>query len=232
MGTTSEFLKLRSANAPKPGEWNANYADALAKAKKEGRFVVTCWSNGDICGLCVAAEQCMMQQVFKDWVAKQDAYFVFQCSGDKDKGSALHDWIFTKGKVKHYPGYRITKYGAGGKVLVDKAVDGNTLRNNKAKLGGAKEMIKSLEAVFAAQVAKPTNESAKPAAEEYKVRLNEKLTVKKVNAVLDALDRNGGYCPCQAEKSADTKCHCRDFKENKKVGEPCICKIYVKQKKK
>lgn len=68
----------------------------------------------------------------------------------------------------------------------------------------------------------------KTRAGDYKIRLNEKLTVKKVNAVLDAIDANDGYCPCQA-KSEDTKCHCRDFLENKKIGEPCICKVYVKQ---
>ena len=64
---------------------------------------------------------------------------------------------------------------------------------------------------------------------DYKIRLNEKLTVKKVNAVLDAIDTNDGYCPCQIQ-SEDTKCHCKDFLENKKTGEPCICKIYIKQK--
>ena len=62
-----------------------------------------------------------------------------------------------------------------------------------------------------------------------KVRLNEKLTVKKVNAILDAIEKNGGYCPCQAGQTEDTKCHCKDFKENKKIGEPCICKIFVKR---
>ena len=50
------------------------------------------------------------------------------------------------------------------------------------------------------------------------------------NKILDAIEKNGGYCPCQAGKSEDTKCHCKDFKENKKIGEPCICKIFVKQK--
>lgn len=231
MGTTSDFVKLRSTKDPKVGEWNINYSAALALAKKEDKFIVTAWSNVDICGFCVAAEKCMMTTVFKNWIAKQDVYFVFQHSKDKDEGKVLHDWIFTKGKVKHYPGFRITKYGADGKILVDKAVDGNTLRNNKANLGGAKEMIKGLEAVFTTKAAKPTNESTKPATEEYKVRLNEKLTVKKVNAILDAIDKTGGYCPCQPGKTDDTKCHCKDFKENKKIGEPCICNIYVKQKK-
>lgn len=60
MGTTSDFLKLRSANAPKTGEWNINYKDALAKAKKEGKFIVAVWSNGDACGYCINAEKCMM----------------------------------------------------------------------------------------------------------------------------------------------------------------------------
>ena len=74
-----------------------------------------------------------------------------------------------------------------------------------------------------------SNESSQ-AVEDYKIRLNEKLTVAKINKVLDAIDKNEGYCPCQF-KTEDTKCHCKDFIENKKIGEPCICKIYVKQKK-
>lgn len=74
-----------------------------------------------------------------------------------------------------------------------------------------------------------SNESSK-AVEDFKIRLNEKMTVAKINKVLDAIDTNKGYCPCQF-KTEETKCHCKDFIENKKIGEPCICKIYVKQKK-
>ena len=65
---------------------------------------------------------------------------------------------------------------------------------------------------------------------DYKIRFNEKLTVKKVNAILDAIDKNGGYCPCQMQ-CPESKCHCKDFLENKGIGEPCICNIYVKQKR-
>ena len=50
------------------------------------------------------------------------------------------------------------------------------------------------------------------------------------DAKLDAIDANGGYCPCQI-KSASTKCHCADFRNKKAIGEPCICGIYVKQAK-
>lgn len=64
--------------------------------------------------------------------------------------------------------------------------------------------------------------------DDYKVRLNEVVSTKQVNSVLDAIDANGGYCPCQP-KSRKTKCHCDDFRNNKQIGEPCICNIYVKQ---
>lgn len=109
MGTTSDFVKLRSSKTPKVGEWNINYKDALAKAKKDGKFIVTAWSNGDACGYCVNAEKCMMTATFKNWLVKQNAYFVFQYSGDKDKGKTVKDWIYNKDTgLKYYPGFRVS----------------------------------------------------------------------------------------------------------------------------
>lgn len=110
----------------------------------------------------------------------------------------MHDWIYCKGtKLKYYPGFRITLYDADGKFVCDESFDGNTLRNNKTGNAGAKAMIANLEAVFAKKPAEePVHEDDTPAPQDYKVRLNEKLTVKKVNAILDAIDRNDGYCPC------------------------------------
>ena len=64
----------------------------------------------------------------------------------------------------------------------------------------------------------------------YKIRFNQKKTVKTINKTLDAIDNAGGYCPCQVP-SADSKCHCADFLKVKKIGEPCICGIYVKMAK-
>lgn len=61
----------------------------------------------------------------------------------------------------------------------------------------------------------------------YKIRFNNAVTVDDINATLDAIDANGGYCPCQT-RAANTKCHCFDFRVNKDIGEPCICGIYVK----
>ena len=230
MGTTANFVKLRSNGTPQTGEWNINYDKALSLAKQNGKFIVTCWSNGDLCSYCTKAETCMMQQEFISWMNVANAYFVFQYSGDKDKGKTVHDWIYNRTKVSLYPGFRITLYDKSNpnKILVDRAVDGNTLRGNKANVYGAREMIANLNAIFALS---PIKTVAK--AEEYKVRLNEKLTTKQVNKILDAIDANDGYCPCQPKSVGDqTKCHCLDFVQNKKVGEPCICKIYVKKNNK
>ena len=35
---------------------------------------------------------------------------------------------------------------------------------------------------------------------------------------------NNGYCPCRFERTPDTKCHCKDFREN---GD-CICGLFIK----
>ena len=228
MGTTSNFLKLRAKNNPKVGQWNKDYKSALALAKKENKFIITAWSNGDNCSLCVAAEKCMMQTVFKNWMKTADAYFVFQCSADSDNGQTLHNWIFKSGGIKQYPGFRITLYNAKGEIVIDKAITGNSLRGNAAGAAGAKTMIANLQKIFDKKPADKTP-TPEPVAQDYVVRLNESLTTAQVNKILDALDKNNGYCPCQA-KADGTKCHCEDFVKNKNYGVPCICKIYVKQK--
>jgi len=228
MGTTADFIKVRSSGTPKVGVWNSNYSKALALAKKEGKFIVTCWSNGDKCGYCVTAEKCMMQSAFTEFMKSSDAYFVFQYSGDKDQGKTLHDWIFTKGGVKQYPGFRVTLYDTKGNIVFDKAVPGNTLRSSKTGATGAKQMVAALKKMFDHKKVEPAPAPVPTPPAPYVVRLNEKLTTAQINKVLDALEKNSGYCPCQP-KGSGTKCHCQDFVNNKKNGEPCICKIFVKQ---
>lgn len=228
MGTTSEFLKLRAKNNPKVGQWNKDYKSALALAKKENKFIITAWSNGDNCSLCVVAEKCMMQATFKNWMKTADAYFAFQCSADSDKGQTLHNWIFKSGGINQYPGFRITLYNAKGEIVVDKAITGNSLRGNSTGAAGAKTMIANLQKILDKKPADQTP-TPEPVAQDYVVRLNEALTTAQVNKILNALDKNNGYCPCQA-KADGTKCHCEDFVKNKDYGVPCICKIYVKQK--
>ena len=232
MGITSDFIKLRSTGTPKVGEWNINYDLALQNAILQYKFIVTVWSNGDRCGNCTNSEKCMMTTAFKDWMKKTDAYFVFQYSGDKDKGKVAYDWLYNKQTgLRVYPGFRINLYNYTGKMLFDQAIDGNKLRGNKFNDAGAKIMMDNLDAIFAKKQEEDPVESEKEDVDvNYKIRLNEKLTVKKINAILDAIDKNDGYCPCQP-KDPDSKCHCVDFIKNKGFDEPCICNIYVKKQK-
>ena len=43
----------------------------------------------------------------------------------------------------------------------------------------------------------------------------------------EAVQANDGYCPCLVEKTPDTKCMCKDFREQKEPG-PCHCGRYGK----
>lgn len=43
-----------------------------------------------------------------------------------------------------------------------------------------------------------------------------------------ALKDNGGYCPCMLEKTEDTKCMCKQFREMEEGT--CHCGLYTKLK--
>lgn len=44
----------------------------------------------------------------------------------------------------------------------------------------------------------------------------------------EKLKANDGYCPCRVVKTPETKCMCKEFKEQKE-GE-CHCGLYIKFK--
>ncbi|MBP5462736.1 MAG: hypothetical protein J6Y20_11540 [Lachnospiraceae bacterium] len=46
------------------------------------------------------------------------------------------------------------------------------------------------------------------------------------------LKSNNGYCPCSLIKNNDTKCRCRDFREQIARGEPgaCHCGLWIAEK--
>ena len=56
---------------------------------------------------------------------------------------------------------------------------------------------------------------------------NEKI----VDNIKEGLKRNDGYCPCRLEKNEDTKCMCKEFREQ--IADPnfegyCHCMLYYK----
>lgn len=47
------------------------------------------------------------------------------------------------------------------------------------------------------------------------------------DAIRKAIAQNGGYCPCAIYKTEDTKCRCKEFREQTEPGE-CHCGLYIK----
>ena len=63
------------------------------------------------------------------------------------------------------------------------------------------------------------------------IRLNEDKEV--VNAIREGLAKKGGYCPRRLEKTPDTKCMCKEFRDQ--IADPdyegfCHCMLYYKSK--
>ena len=63
------------------------------------------------------------------------------------------------------------------------------------------------------------------------VRLNENEEI--VKTIREGLKMKGGYCPCRMERTEDTKCICREFREQ--MADPdfegyCHCLLYYKFK--
>ena len=80
-----------------------------------------------------------------------------------------------------------------------------------------------------------------------KIRLNENEKV--VKMVKEGLKKKNGYCPCRLEMNEDTKCMCKEFREqiadenfeemevtcSPQIADPdfegfCHCMLYYKEK--
>lgn len=64
-----------------------------------------------------------------------------------------------------------------------------------------------------------------------KIRLNEDPEI--VRTVKEGLAARGGYCPFRTVRNEDTKCMCREFREQ--IKDPdfegyCHCMLYYKEK--
>ena len=49
-----------------------------------------------------------------------------------------------------------------------------------------------------------------------KIRLNENKEI--ADMVKEGLKARGGYCPCRREMTEDTKCMCKEFREQVRSG--------------
>ena len=57
-----------------------------------------------------------------------------------------------------------------------------------------------------------------------KIRLNPDK--KEAERILRAVKENDGYCPCRLIRTEDTKCICKEFKEQEEGF--CHCGLYLK----
>ncbi len=58
-----------------------------------------------------------------------------------------------------------------------------------------------------------------------KIKLSEDKEL--VAEIKKKLKENGGYCPCRMEQTEDTKCPCKEFREQAEAGE-CHCGLLYK----
>ena len=64
-----------------------------------------------------------------------------------------------------------------------------------------------------------------------KIQYNENKEI--VESIQKGLEKTGGYCPCRLERNEDTKCMCKEFREQ--IKDPnfegyCHCLLYYKSK--
>ena len=55
-----------------------------------------------------------------------------------------------------------------------------------------------------------------------------------VKVVREGLEQTGGYCPCRRERTTETKCMCKEFRDQIKDAEFegfCHCMLYYKSLK-
>ena len=58
-----------------------------------------------------------------------------------------------------------------------------------------------------------------------KIKITDDIELKE--KIQQALKDTGGYCPCRLEKTQDTVCMCKEFREQE--SGPCHCGLYVKE---
>ena len=65
------------------------------------------------------------------------------------------------------------------------------------------------------------------------MKITENPDAEIVRTVREGLRRTGGYCPCRLQRTEDTKCMCKEFREQ--IADPdfegfCHCLLYYKTK--
>lgn len=60
-----------------------------------------------------------------------------------------------------------------------------------------------------------------------KIKTNPAWTDEEVKAFRETVKANEGYCPCRLEHTPDTKCMCKEFRDQE--SGLCHCGLYYKE---
>ena len=82
--------------------------------------------------------------------------------------------------------------------------------------------LQQIDAIIRPFFPVPSAQSTVPA----EVRFNLDLDAEKRFRIVNAISENGGHCPCQQEKTPDTVCLCKEFRETGK----CACGLFERYK--
>ena len=62
----------------------------------------------------------------------------------------------------------------------------------------------------------------------FRTKIVQNTDIKLVETIKESLENNDGYCPCRVEKTSDTKCMCKEFKDSflNNIETECHCGLY------
>jgi len=62
----------------------------------------------------------------------------------------------------------------------------------------------------------------------FKIKIVQNVDTTLVKSIKESLTNNYGYCPCRVEKTPDTKCMCKEFKDSllNEIETECHCGLY------
>lgn len=89
---------------------------------------------------------------------------------------------------------------------------------------GGHPHLKALQQIDA--ILRPFFPTTKIAATDIAFRFNPELDAEKRFRIVNAISENGGHCPCKQEKTKDTVCLCKEFRETGK----CACGLFGRYK--
>jgi hypothetical protein len=145
------MLLAERVSTPTQGKWCSGFTAAKNMADELQVPLIAVWSNGDKCSNCVALIKCMLQPIFKTWMAMSKCIFWFGCAtdssqDDKTNGTG-YKWCWKNRSIGLYPFVRVWWFP--GKLQVDVAASGDKWTCGRDDELGASKFLANLNKFLA-----------------------------------------------------------------------------------